>query len=209
MPARRRPDIARRWARLAFVCALMLVGPSQRAFATHPGVNGRVAFTNLIDKGTTSSRRAVFVSPGGQVSHPTHQAVVNGNTTTYFSDNDSDPAWSLDGKTLAFVRRHAQTNEYGIYTVSPDGGNLHLVAGHLDGLGNPTFLKGKTISNLVWSPDGLRIGFMLREALGPRRIMSVLAASGAVPSFSVHVSNFHSAVSVGGFDWTRAGIVYH
>jgi eukaryotic-like serine/threonine-protein kinase len=51
------------------------------------------------------------------------------------------PSWSPDGKWIAFVSSKGRTGfEFGVWLVSPDGGNLHNVA--RQGLGT------------AWSPDG-------------------------------------------------------
>lgn len=206
------PRTTRPWLALFVVAtSLALVVGARPALATYLGINGRIAYTNLIDKGTPTARRAVFLSPGGQLSHPGTRSVSTGNSTQIFNDNDTDPAWSPDGKTLAFIRRgwNGQAQEYSIWVVKPDGSDLRLVADQFDAAGNPTYLNGKTPSLLAWSPDGKRIGYMSTQTNRNPFFAAVLAASGDVPSFSVPVPNPTSAFGVvNGFDWGPAGIVH-
>ncbi len=67
-----------------------------------------------------------------------------------------DPAWSPDGKQIAFTR---WTNKQGVYVVNADGSNERLVF-EVNGAKSPT-----------WSPDGTKIAFgavYKRESRPPR-----------------------------------------
>jgi dipeptidyl aminopeptidase/acylaminoacyl peptidase len=81
--------------------------------------------------------------------------------------NDTSPAWSPDGSTIAFVSDRGD-GSWRIYTVAPDGTNLQHIsndAGTYDAL--PT-----------WSPDGTQIAFarnyqiwvMARDGAGARQL---------------------------------------
>jgi Tol biopolymer transport system component len=61
-----------------------------------------------------------------------------------FATIDADPAWSPDGRLIAFA---SSRNGGGIYVVRPDGTGIRRV------IGGPT-------SDVVWSPDGHRLAYM-------------------------------------------------
>lgn len=61
----------------------------------------------------------------------------------------SDPQWSPDGKTLAFLSTRDDLNEHTqIYLIARDGGEANLLTGHETSIGD-----------LRWSPDGRAIAF--------------------------------------------------
>lgn len=185
---------------VVFAVLIGLHGLATPAFATYGGTNGKIAYTDIIEPDTPDARRAVFVDPGGQITHPMPRG-ANSN------DNDSYPAWSPDGKAVAFIRRNGQTQEYSIYVVQADGTGLRRVAGAFNASGTPTFLNAVTPSNLSWSPDGRRIGFLFSQTNQLPRIGSVAAAGGPTPSFGQPWSPF-SASPINGFDWGRDGFLY-
>ncbi|MCB9459725.1 MAG: S9 family peptidase [Anaerolineaceae bacterium] len=59
---------------------------------------------------------------------------------------DTSPAWSPDGKTIAFVSNRTEKNQ--IYLLPVDGGEAQALADMKQGAGGP-----------VWSPDGSKIAF--------------------------------------------------
>jgi TolB protein len=61
-------------------------------------------------------------------------------------DEDDSPAWSPDGKRIAFVRVHAEVSD--IWVMDADGNNVHQVTRGL----------GQNI-HPMWTPDGERILF--------------------------------------------------
>jgi Tol biopolymer transport system component len=58
---------------------------------------------------------------------------------------DFDPAWSPDGRVIAFVRFAGRVSA--LYTVRPDGSGLSRISPH------------EYVANPQWSPDGQRIAF--------------------------------------------------
>ncbi|MEW6400651.1 MAG: hypothetical protein AB1649_02565 [Chloroflexota bacterium] len=60
----------------------------------------------------------------------------------------SDPAWSPDGKSLAFASRYTQNGSSQIFIVNADGSDLRLLTDGDSNNYHPT-----------WSPDGLRLAF--------------------------------------------------
>lgn len=74
---------------------------------------------------------------------------------------DSSPAWSADGRTIAFTRRFCCEDDPpkdGIYTIAPDGRRLERVA-------------RSRATVLDWSPDGSAIVFLTEE--GRLRMLDV------------------------------------
>ncbi len=76
-------------------------------------------------------------------------------------DSDISPAWSNDGRLIAFYRRFRKDSEHhstgAIYTISPLGGSERLLL-ELDDLFRSGF-KSPTFQ-LSWSPDGKLLAFM-------------------------------------------------
>jgi len=65
---------------------------------------------------------------------------------------DMTPAWSPDGRWIAFSRINLVTNERSLWLVNPNGNGLHLI---LKQQSRP----GKLLGDPAWSPDGKRIAY--------------------------------------------------
>jgi Tol biopolymer transport system component len=172
------PAVPNLMPRLAVIVVLGLVGllaPSSAAAATPRGRNGLIAFVHHTYSGEVSDGIAV-VRPDGR-----------GRRMLTRDSRDRSPAWSPDGKWLAFERAGR------IYVIEADGTGLRrLTTG-----GQPTWspdgrqiafddgqslfvmrVKGGRvrrlyraadnayIDGLTWSPDGRRIAFSLVEEFG-------------------------------------------
>src|SRR6185437_1742472 len=70
---------------------------------------------------------------------------------TYGDSSDSSPAWSPDGRYLAFLSKRA--GKRNIYVMRRDGGEAWPV----------TRYDKTDIAGLHWSPDGARIAFLMAE----------------------------------------------
>jgi Tol biopolymer transport system component len=76
-------------------------------------------------------------------------SVGDGSTRRLTTDSlgNRDPAWSPDGKSIAFAR--AEVDQHDIYVMNADGTNPQLLTAHPADELTP-----------AWSPDGTRIAFM-------------------------------------------------
>ncbi len=73
---------------------------------------------------------------------------------------DGGPAWSPDGRKIAFTRSHAPTEGRG-----PREFDVYVI--NVDGSGERNLTDDAVSSVPVWSPDGQRIAFTsLRDASG-------------------------------------------
>ena len=117
---------------LAVACVLALPTPGQASF---PGHNGSIAFA--------SYRHGTFdiylVSPGGTLKRLTKTRLIN----------ETSPAWSADGRKIAYERRDfSDANHPGpfeIWVMNADGSHRHRLA------------RG---TEPAWSPNGKRIAFV-------------------------------------------------
>ena len=117
----------RRGCLIAFLCALAL---APAAHAAYPGQNGKIAYAVVGGLRT--------MNPDGT------------NQTQLTTGADVAPAWSPDGRRVAFVRRHA---------CSPCTQAIHVV--NADGTGEVpvTSPVPGEVDSPTWSSDGQRIAF--------------------------------------------------
>jgi dipeptidyl aminopeptidase/acylaminoacyl peptidase len=102
-----------------------------------------------VDMDANRYRRAVWL------------AATDGSAPPYpftGGDNDTSPAWSPDGRRLAFTR-------------NVERGGATLLVSPVDGPGETVTLceRDEAIDEPVWSPDGTRIAFASRERTGRYR----------------------------------------
>jgi dipeptidyl aminopeptidase/acylaminoacyl peptidase len=115
------------------VLLVMLAAVARPAEAAFPGTNGKIAYAHAGDIWT--------IDPDGTGA----TQITNG------SAQDSSPAWSPDGKQVAFSR------DGSVYVMEADGTDLHAVFS-----GPSPALSGRSPA---WSPDGTRIAFVNSFAL--------------------------------------------
>jgi Tol biopolymer transport system component len=127
------------WNLLALLGAALiatLVGGAGTADATFPGSNGRIAFDSLR---TGTFNVFTMTSNGSDVKQLTHRTTGEAST----------PAWSPDGKRIAFEQGAADFSTVQIWLMNADGSNKHRV------FSDPSFQD----QSPSFSPDGLRLIF--------------------------------------------------
>jgi len=121
----------------------------------------RIAFQyNLVDKAFGGSLK---VSAGIWIVKTNGTGLQQVTEQTPGTSWDSGPAWSPDGRKLAFVRSDLQREADAIFTVNVDGGGLTQVT--------PWELNGGDRAD--WSPDGRWILFRVDGADGSSNLYKV------------------------------------
>ena len=115
-------------SRLLILAVLLLALPAS-AGAIVPGTNGRIAF----DSDHDSTSDIYTVEPDGT-------GVLRLTTSRDYED---DPAWSPNGRRIAYIRRQE------VWVMDADGSDQHRVTHMKDDLADPS-----------WSPDGRRLIFV-------------------------------------------------
>src|ERR687890_278963 len=129
-------------AALAMACLVALLAVSQKAEATFPGKNGRIAFEGDRDTDTgDSSSEIITVSPDGTGMKQLTSASGSGN-----------PTFSPNGEKIAYAANYGAGTR-GIYVMNRSGNAKKALT---DSNNVPEY--GPT-----WSPDGTKIAFIRQE----------------------------------------------
>jgi TolB protein len=115
-----------------------------------PSVTGRPAFSG-------DGRKIAFVTATGPDMRQLFVVNMDGTNRQQLTqdtgyDNKGYPAWSPDGKTIAFRSQRDGDDE--IYTINADGTNLSRLSNNLESDDYPS-----------WSPDGTRILFVRSDSI--------------------------------------------
>lgn len=139
--------------------ALFSLSAGQVALATFGGASGVIAYRGVLDPNTPTSRTAIFLSGSGALTQPRP-----GSPPASAPDHDFTPAWSPDGKQVAFTRLDQLLQDYLIEIVDRDGTNLRqLVSSDAFDQGSPPGFENAQIFSPAWSADGERIVFVVRH----------------------------------------------
>jgi len=80
---------------------------------------------------------------------------VNGQRVSDEGEEDVDPAWSPDGKHIAFMSARQAKNSYDLFVMDADGSNVRLI----------TQAERGFLGDTTWSPDGKFIAFADRAGI--------------------------------------------
>lgn len=115
---------------------------------------------------------------------------AHGIAITHSGRHDTQPVWSPNGRTIAYVSMPAESSgDFRIRLVSPDGRNSR------DLLAQTT-----TISQLSWSPDGREIAYGSRD--GTTAMIGVVDVATGAKHWLPFTANGNTPV------WTKDGLVY-
>lgn len=183
-----------------FLVALCALQPAH-AQLQPPSVqktNGKLAYSDVIDQGSASVRRAIFVHPGGQLTHPVPDR-----------ESDSAPAWSADGTRIAWARfvREAvdQPGEWTIMVADADGTNERVILRQRNPDGTLIFGSWPTCvpKMLSWSPDSFAVGIGA-ECPGGYKGFYI----GAVTPSESPGGFTNMFLTAPGFDWGPTAVVF-
>ncbi len=135
---------------VAVLTSLSLGGAS--AQAAFPGTNGKIACygikeRTLLPDPSEDDYEVYTLNPdGSDLTYLTDNLVREPTDPTDFYNDDTNPVWSPDGKTIAFAGQRSGNVE--VYTMNPDGTNVKRL----------TFAIAADTPH-GWSPDGRTIYF--------------------------------------------------
>ncbi|HEY1975938.1 MAG TPA: hypothetical protein VGG89_05320 [Candidatus Baltobacteraceae bacterium] len=115
---------------------------------------------------------------------------AHGAAITHSGRHDTQPVWSPDGKSIAYVSMPAESSgDFDIRLISPDGRNARDV-----------LAQTTTISQLSWSPDGRSIAYGSRN--GTIGMIAVVDVASGSTHWLPFTANGSTPV------WTKHGIVF-
>ena len=149
------------------LAVVVLLGATADAHATFPGRNGRIAFVRGVYApayGDWQSRDIYSVNPDGSGLR---------NLTRDLSFDQLSPAWSADGKRIAYVEANGETNldVFGdeLWTMRADGSRKRELTDN-----------GTADEQPAWSPDGKWIVFSRRTTHGNVDLAEIRASGGRI-----------------------------
>src|SRR5919109_2630746 len=142
-------------AALALLLALVMFTAAAPARAAFPGANGRIAFSKV---------------PAETIWHEIYTVNPDGSDLKRLTNNtsqDENPAWSPDGRKIAFVSKRDQPDPNCDDPNNVSGGCSAIYVMNADG-SNPQRLTSPTTaySDPTWSPDGQKIAYSKRQGGG-------------------------------------------
>jgi Tol biopolymer transport system component len=139
-------------AAVLMACAVVVLALSEKAEATFPGKNGRIAYTDWDDG---KDYEIYTINPDGS----------DKRQLTHNNTDDIDPAYSSDGKRIVYAGQDGPKGDLEIYTINSRGGDKFQLTHNDVDEEWPTY-----------SPSGRRIAYTPIE--GDDGIYSVKASGG-------------------------------
>jgi hypothetical protein len=143
-------------AAVLMACAVVVLALSEKAEATFPGKNGRIAYTDWDDG---KDYEIYTINPDGS----------DKRQLTHNNTDDIDPAYSSDGKRIVYAGQDGPKGDLEIYTINSRGGDKFQLTHNDVDEEWPTY-----------SPSGRRIAYTPIE--GDDGIYSVKASGGGQDS---------------------------
>jgi Tol biopolymer transport system component len=132
---------------LALAAALAFAVPAQ---ATFPGANGKIAYSSC---GSDDCGVFTMNPDGSGVTQVTHNPLMGATRFGSYDAPDEFPAWSPDGKRIAFARYGSAPADFDIHS--------DIYVANADGTGvTQLTTAGYVESEPTWSPDGEHIAFI-------------------------------------------------
>jgi TolB protein len=116
------------------VIVVVALAPATPAHAAFPGTNGKIVFESR----PPGNGDIFTVNPDGS----------GLSQLTNDPDSETQPAWSPDGRYIAYVRTSSQTGQSTLYRMNADGSGASAV------------FQGYGIGEPAWSPDAQKIAFV-------------------------------------------------
>lgn len=142
-----------RWSWIPFLCLAAAAAPAGRA---EEPLRGKICYSQKNENGDGYSLHVMDADGKGDAALPNMPDKLN-----------VFPAWSPDGKRIAFMSGREETgSEFGLYLIGADGSGLRRL------------LENERLAGLpAWSPDGRRLLFVTERDNHPQ-ICSVAADGG-------------------------------
>jgi hypothetical protein len=144
------------WSCLFIAMAILAnLAVVREARATFGGANGQIVYLGVDTDPGAAGQYAIFTTDGGQISHPV-PAFGSG-----FGELHQSPAYSPDGKSIAFIERGGQYGfDYSIELMDADGSNRRTL------LPATAIGPGAQFTSLTWLVDGAHIAVTVLNTVG-------------------------------------------
>jgi TolB protein len=157
-------------AAVLMACAVVMLALSEKAEATFPGKNGRIAYASYDAPLPKGDAEIYTINPDG-----------SGNTQLTHNDTDDlDPSYSPDGKKIVYVAQDGPKGDLEIYTINSRGGDKFQLTHNDVDEEWPTYSPGGR--RIAYTPiEGVGGIYSIKAGGGGKRLV---AHNGGAPSYS-------------------------